>query len=137
MIARLPSDPRYRAAMRTASLSLCLALACAPDRGAAARESGAATADTGVDPACLAPDLPTWQDWGEGFFVTWCQSCHSRSTPQRAGAPEGVDFDTRADVRAAASAIRRTVLDDASMPVGGGVPEDDRVALDLLLRCGP
>jgi len=122
--------------MRFVPASLAIALGCAsgPDRRPA--ETGVPR-DTGADPVCAQPDLPTWESWGEGFFVTWCQSCHSRTSPQRAGAPEGVDFDSEADVRASAADIRRTVLDFGTMPVGGGLDATDRDALDLLLRCGP
>lgn len=115
---------------------LLLAVSCAPDP-AASVDAADALVDTGTDPACDEPDLPTWENWGEGFFVTWCQSCHSRTTPQRAGAPEGVDFDSASDVQQAEAAIRRTVLESRSMPVGGGLPEADLHDLDRLLRCGP
>ena len=122
--------------MRFLPTSLAIALGCAPAPDTSPAETGAA-GDTGFDRDCAQPDLPTWESWGEAFFVTWCQSCHSRTTPQRAGAPEGVDFDSEADVRASAAAIRRTVLDFGTMPVGGGLEDADRDALDLLLRCAP
>ena len=115
---------------------LLLVVSCAPDPAASVNVAGPPL-DTGTDPACDEPDLPTWENWGEGFFVTWCQSCHSRTTPQRAGAPEGVDFDSASDVQQAEAAIRRTVLESRSMPVGGGLPEADLHDLDRLLRCGP
>ena len=117
-----------------ASAAVAVAVGCSPDPGSSPAETGS-SGDTQADPDCTQPDLPTWESWGEGFFVTWCQSCHSRTSPQRAGAPEGVDFDSEADVRASATAIRRTVLDFGTMPVGGGLDDADRDALDLLLRC--
>jgi len=123
--------------MRLLTVTLLLALSTGCDPAPETKHLDTAQADTGTDAACLEPDLPTWETWGEGFFVTWCQSCHSRTTPQRAGAPVGIDFDNVEDIRAQADAIRRTVLDTESMPVGGGLDEADQDALDLLLRCGP
>ncbi len=96
-------------------------------------------ADTGrvtVDPACVDATA-TWESFGEGFFTTWCQACHSRTTPQRSGAPEGIDFDTPADLVTWAGAIEQSVLVAESMPLGGGLDEDDRGRLEELLRCGP
>lgn len=119
------------------SLALALAAGCQPAPGGGARGPAETPSDSGLHPDCLEPNTPTWDTWGEGFFVTWCQSCHSRTTPQRAGAPAGVDFDHAGDVRQQAAAIRRTVLDAQSMPLGGGLDEQDRADLDLLLRCGP
>jgi uncharacterized membrane protein len=122
--------------MRLATVPLLFVLSAGCDPAPATKALDSAVTDTGTDAACLEPDLPTWEAWGEGFFVTWCQSCHSRTTPQRAGAPDGIDFDNAGDIRSQANAIRRTVLDAESMPVGGGLNEADREALDLLLRCG-
>ena len=56
--------------------------------------------------------------------------------PYRFDAPEGVNFDTLDEVRMYASSISRTVIDQASMPVGGGVMEDDLVRLQVFLTCG-
>lgn len=75
----------------------------------------------------------TWNGWAGGFFATYCRSCHSVSTPNRQGAPEGVDFDTQADVDRQIDAIWRTVLDQQRMPVGGGVYPDDLVLLEQYL----
>lgn len=122
--------------MRFVPASLAIALGCSSAQDRRPTETGV-PGDTGADPACSQPDVPTWESWGEAFFVTWCQSCHSRTSPRRAGAPEGVDFDSEADVRASAADIRRTVLDFGTMPVGGGLDATDRDSLDLLLRCGP
>ena len=69
---------------------------------------------------------PGWQDWGAGFFGTWCQPCHATDAPQRYGAPEGVAFDDAAQAVAQADAIRRVVLEQERMPVGGGLSAADR-----------
>ncbi len=93
-------------------------------------------ADTGAAPGCEDAYDVTWQSWGEGFFTTYCRSCHSSTTSDRLGAPEGVNFDTEADVVMWADRIRRVVLEDESMPVGGGVYADDLLLLEMLLDCG-
>lgn len=96
------------------------------------------TADTAVaeaDPACAEGPAVTWA-WADGFFTTWCTSCHSVHTPDRRGAPDGVDFDTEADVRASADAVRSAVIERESMPIGGGVYPDDLVLLEQYLACG-
>lgn len=118
-------------------LPLAFILACggAPEDTSQTGDTG----DTGTEAApeeCADEPEVTWATWGDGFFRTWCQSCHSADTPQRNGAPESVDFDTRADVSRQASAVRRAVLETETMPLGGGLAEDDRLLLDILLRCG-
>ncbi|MFN7142292.1 MAG: hypothetical protein ACK4YP_00825 [Myxococcota bacterium] len=90
------------------------------------------TASAGCD---TGPHV-TWDSFGEGFFTTYCQACHSGTAPNRAGAPVGVDFDTEAQVRAQAERVRVRVLDEGTMPVGGGVYEDDRELLARYLACG-
>ena len=97
---------------------------------------------TGCEPPSLdsgdcADDVPTYADWGAGFFANYCRSCHSAESPSRFGAPEGVDFDTQAEIRAQAAGIARTVLEEGSMPVGGGVPEAELAALERYLGCAP
>ena len=77
----------------------------------------------------------TWNNWGEGFFTTWCQSCHSRTTPQRNGAPEGMNFDTLTDVFEWQAAIRDSVIDNDRMPKGGGIPNDVKEQLIEYMDC--
>jgi hypothetical protein len=94
--------------------------------------------DTGDTAASACTDAPnaTWASFGDGFFATYCRACHSASTAERYGAPEAVNFDSLADIRTFEASIRRTVLDDESMPVGGGVYDDDALLLDTFLTCG-
>lgn len=94
---------------------------------------GEDTDDTDVD-CSLSPDL-TWANWGDPFFRTWCQSCHSADTPNRFGAPEGIDFDTLEDVRLYEGAIHQTVLVDETMPVGGGIEDTQLDNLAWYLSC--
>lgn len=96
-----------------------------------------ACASPGADSADPCADTPvTWEHWGAGFFGGYCRSCHSSTTADRYGAPDGVDFDTLADVRAFATRVRVRVLEQQDMPVGGGVPDDDLARLDTFLQCG-
>ena len=87
-------------------------------------------------PGCEDAYSVTWESWGDGFFATYCRSCHSIAATDRLGAPAGVDFDTADDLLFWSDAVRRTVLEEQSMPVGGGVYEDDLLLLEMLLDCG-
>jgi hypothetical protein len=91
-------------------------------------------ADTGMfeDPVAVDASL-TWAGWGDGFFRTYCRSCHSRQASTRRGAPDDVQFDTEADVIAWGARVRDRVIQDGTMPLGGGVMEDDLVLLDRYL----
>lgn len=77
----------------------------------------------------------TWDSFGAGFTATYCRTCHSSGTPDRRGAPDGVDFDNEAEAVSLASSIRRTVLDDGTMPIGGGIQPVDLARLDAWLAC--
>ena len=77
----------------------------------------------------------TWDNWGDSFFQTWCQACHSATAPERYGAPEGLDFDTLEQVQDNAALVRWSVLDADRMPLGGGLFDDEAYLLDLFL-CG-
>ena len=46
-----------------------------------------------------------------------------------------MDFDTLSDVQAQMSRVRARVLDDQSMPIGGGVPEDVLSQFETWLDC--
>jgi uncharacterized membrane protein len=85
--------------------------------------------------ACATAPSVTWDDWGHGFFLTWCASCHSKAAPDRRGAPEGMDFDTWPEVQAHADRVRARVLDDGTMPIGGGLYDSDLALLEVLLTC--
>lgn len=101
-----------------------LALACADPPAA----------DTGDSEAARCGAV-AWEAWADGFFATQCRACHSTSSPDRHGAPEGVDFDTEDDVLRQAARVRARALDARTMPLGGGVPEDELARLDRYLAC--
>lgn len=86
-------------------------------------------------PSCEPGIRVTWQNFGEGFFTTYCQSCHSSTAPDRHDAPKAVNFETESQVRSYTERIRARVIEDGTMPVGGGVAPDDLVLLDRYLDC--
>ena len=96
-----------------------------------AAETGSSSAPAGASGECV----PTWDGWADGFFATWCRSCHSEDAPDRRGAPTGTDLDTEADVIALRDRIEARVIDEGTMPMGGGVPEDELRTLEAWLSC--
>ncbi|MCB9778586.1 MAG: hypothetical protein H6742_08500 [Alphaproteobacteria bacterium] len=121
--------PRYVAAV----LLLLLTLAC----GEPASDTGAGGIDSAGSTSEICQDAPqvSWAGWADGFFQGYCRSCHSSTTPDRRGAPEGVDFDTLDQVREQADLVRWSVIEEGRMPVGGGVYEDDLYLLEVFLDC--
>ncbi len=99
---------------------------------------GAADGDTAAvtTPYVEGQPPPTWTNFAGAFFVTRCGACHAADAPDRFGAPEAMVFDTRDDVRAREGAVRASTLDARTMPLGGGVPEDDLTRLDAWLNAG-
>lgn len=93
----------------------------------------APTVVTVVD--CADAPVVTWDNWGHGFFRTWCGSCHSAGAQDRNGAPTTVSLDSRADVAAHLDTVRRRVLTEQTMPLGGGLSADDLRLLDVMLSC--
>ena len=51
-------------------------------------------ADTAVE-VCTSDTPMTWENFGQGFFATYCLGCHSAEVTgaYRFDAPVGVDFD--------------------------------------------
>ena len=117
--------------MRRRALLLALLTGCAGDK---ADTSPAASADTAAAWCAAGPQL-TWDNWAAGFYRSYCTSCHSAQTPDRNGAPAAFNFDTEADAAANAAITRHVVLDEPSMPIGGGVFDQDLVYLDRYLHC--
>jgi hypothetical protein len=97
--------------------------------------AGPNDSDSGLRDTSECPTDPTlsWQSWGAGFFLTYCNRCHAQASEERHGAPPGVDFDTRELVQAQIPRIRARVLDQGDMPLGGGVSEDDLYLLERYL----
>ncbi len=91
--------------------------------------------DSNCDTAAI-----NWNNWGHGFFLTWCSSCHANDSINRHGAPESSIFDTPEQVLQWKERIEARVLQEQTMPVGGGIPEQDlRMLEEYLLnleQCG-
>jgi uncharacterized membrane protein len=96
----------------------------------------AGTDETGADDTGCQTAV-TWQNFAQGFFVSYCQSCHAATAADRHGAPEGIDFATEAEVRAQTDAVRRVVVTNATMPPGGGLLADDVTLIGEWLECSP
>lgn len=94
----------------------------------------AACAGDKDDTGCVTP--LTWENYADGFFLSYCRSCHSAATPDRHDAPVGTDFDTEAQVDDMEGAIRAAVITYETMPPGGGVLPEDKVLLGEWLDCG-
>jgi uncharacterized membrane protein len=85
---------------------------------------------------CADRESLSWDSFGHPFVLTYCTSCHSvNNTENRYGAPENVNLDRESDVADWAERIRIRVLEDETMPIGGGVYDDDQYLLDTYLAC--
>jgi len=91
----------------------------------------------GADSAGACADAPrvTWDGFADGFFGGYCRPCHSVDAAYRYGAPEALNFDTEAEVMTLAASVRRVVIEEGTMPRGGGVLEDDAALLAVWLDC--
>ena len=100
--------------------------------------SGAVDTSAAAEDTCApGSEATTWDAWGAGFFAGYCRTCHSADTPDRRGAPESLNFDTEAEVRASAGLIQSSVIDEGTMPIGGGVPDVELQRLAQYLGCSP
>jgi hypothetical protein len=97
--------------------------------------------DTGS--TCPPTDPPTYANFGQSFFSTYCTECHSQTSPDRQGAPVTIDFDTRSLVRENTSDIDKEAAFGPNamnrfMPNMGHepVPSDaERVRLGEYIAC--
>jgi len=133
--ARERSAPLVQQGMRLPTAITVLLLGCSaePDAAEPAVADSAAPAACAVDTGAGALPPPTWAEFGAPFFATWCQSCHASDAPQRYGAPEGIVFDTRAEVAAQKGLIAASVLERSAMPPGGGLGPREKAELEALL----
>jgi uncharacterized membrane protein len=94
-----------------------------------------------TNPACETSFL-RYDNFGAPFITNWCRACHSASVPpdMRQQAPDDINFDSLAEVRAWSSSIERTSGDTAgtraTMPPAGGPSAAERAMLTEWLRCG-
>lgn len=97
--------------------------------------SACAAGEGGTPDACADAATLAWANYGDGFFTEYCQGCHASGAGERFGAPQDVVFDEEADVLDQFDVIRREVLDEQTMPPGGGVPDDELALLRQYLDC--
>jgi uncharacterized membrane protein len=124
----------------------CVVSAIAPACGADTRcadaecssidDAKAEGEDEEVD--CKAAGAPTYESFGKPFMARYCLLCHSskRQGEARMHAPLGVNFDTRAEIRAASDNVYQQVVYKRTMPVTGGVSDAEREELAAWLDCG-
>ncbi len=72
---------------------------------------------------------------GREVLASSCDACHSAlvTGAQRAGAPEGVNFDTDGDVRRQAAKIRDRAIVQLTMPLGAPLADCNQKTLDGFL----
>ena len=89
------------------------------------------------DPCDEAP-VTTWDNFGHGFLLENCASCHARTSLDRHEAPLDLTFDTPAEVARHRSDILAVATGLVPvMPPAGGVPSEDRARLLVWLTCDP
>lgn len=114
--------------MRVLLAIVFLASACKGDKG-----ESAVPAETGL---CADAPVLMWANFGQGFVLENCQSCHASTSLDRNDAPEEVSFDTLEQVRALSDRIlARAAGAEPTMPPEGGVGDEDREKLELWLSC--
>ena len=92
--------------------------------------------DTAVDPLCDNAPVTTYDNFGQGFMLQHCQSCHASTAENRYDAPPEIFFDDQAKVQELAERIlARSAGEQPSMPPQGGVEEADRLRLEQWLLC--
>ncbi len=97
----------------------------------------------GTGAECPPTDPPTYESFGQTFFSTYCNSCHSsaRTGAQRGGAPVGRDYDTLAGVTKDLEDIDSEAAagpdaTNTSMPVGLPLPSAaQRTQLGQFIAC--
>jgi uncharacterized membrane protein len=88
---------------------------------------------------CADQPLITYNNFGQSFIEKECQGCHGSfiAGNQRQGAPLEFTYDTPEEVWEDAELILVTSTGkDAIMPPADGVFPEDRLRLEIWLRCG-
>lgn len=86
--------------------------------------------------ACDGASVTTWETFGKPFLTTYCQGCHASTSPERAGAPSDVIFDTAEDAFAWKDRIlARAGSEPPTMPAQGGTSAEDRERLRVWITC--
>ncbi len=122
------------------SLTLSLVLLASPLTGCGGDDSPPAPPQQSTTPSTQdgdCSDLPgvTWENWGQGFYLTYCDICHTADAPNRYGAQIDLVMDTLDQVRERAERSRYRVVELADHPDGGGIVDDDLVLYEVFLDC--
>jgi len=72
----------------------------------------ACSSGTPTNSTCPTTDPPTYQNFGQAFFGSYCTSCHSAESPNRHGAPSDQNYDSEAAIM--------THLTDIDVEAAGG-----------------
>jgi uncharacterized membrane protein len=80
----------------------------------------------------------TYDNFGKGFFIAYCNTCHSAPDGQRNGAPDDEVFDSVEEIRAHAATIfiDAATTNDAMPPGPYPPPIAARDQLAEWLACG-
>jgi uncharacterized membrane protein len=130
--------------MRSLHVGLLVAavVGCGPSRGADAAVPPDAYSTGSV---CPPASTLTYESFAAPFFATYCVRCHATSNvtvESRSGAPDDVNFDDAALVRALVRRIDRMAAigplrENRLMPPEGTAPSDeDRRRLGEWIACG-
>ena len=128
-------------------LSECLAIVVATTLlVACSSESDSETEELTIEDATALSERPcpddselTYENFGEGFMLSWCNGCHSSVMPEgeRQDAPLASNFDDLDAVRAWSDRIWfRSADHNITMPPVGGPEDDERARLGEWLACG-
>ncbi len=98
-------------------------------------DDGGDTAPAAID--CSREPSLEWDNYAAGFFDKNCNGCHSSALEgdARYNAPPGVDFDSEDIAIAQAGRIRARVVEDQTMPPGGGLTASEMRMIDEWLMC--
>lgn len=81
----------------------------------------------------------TWDNFAEQYVRRYCSGCHAASLvdDERSGAPAEIVFDTHEDALSLRiEMIRYASANNAPMPPGIKVPDDERALIREWLKCG-
>ncbi len=106
--------------------------------------AGTSTGDSTGEPVDPCADsVVTWENFAQGFMLSWCTGCHHSALPvmQRAAAPCTVNFDVHSSTAKFAPLIGLRVLDYEvhdvpPMPPAVVIPSDQLELLREWIDCG-